>query len=638
MIELVGIGRTYGGATPVEALHSIDLVVEAGEYVAIVGASGSGKSTLLHVLGLLEEPTAGEYRLGGAETAGLGEGDRAGFRAHQIGFVFQAFHLVKHLTVRENVELGLTYQGVGRAERRRRATMTLHQVGLGHRLDAFPSELSGGERQRVAVARAVVRRPALLLCDEPTGNLDSVTTAAVLELFDGLHASGLTVVVITHDPVVAQRAGRTVALADGTVLGDRTVSSGIVPMDVPPRLPAHGRARLALVDVAREALAAIARRLARSLLTGLGTAVGVGALVAITGLAATLAAQVGETFDALAATEVRARDGSPDGSGEMIFTADPEPRLGRLNGVRHAGMLADVVSPLRPRAHPAADVAPGDGLAVVAISPGALRAARAEVATGVLFDPFHYERAERVVVLGRAAAAALGITRVDHQPAVFLGDVGYTVVGIVDDVERSPRLLSAVMVPTTTARAAAWSIVGEEVLVDVDPGAAQLVGSQLARALRPQQPERVQVLVPPDPRTLRAGIESDVASLFYGLAGLALVVGMIGIANTTLVAVMERQSEIGIRRALGARGRHILSQFLTEAAVLGGVGGIMGTAAGIVVVVAVSAAQEWTATVEVLVPLTAPFLGVVTGLVAGLYPSLRAARLAPARALRGTTL
>ena len=215
VIHLEGVGRTFGTSPPVHALRNVQLRVDRGDYLAIVGPSGSGKSTLLNVLGLLDRPTAGTFWLDGIDTGSLGDAARAAVRSERIGFVFQSFHLLPHRSAMENVMLGALYQGIGRRERRRRAADALERVGLSGRASFLPTRLSGGERQRVAVARALVARPSLLLCDEPTGNLDSVNTGAVLDLFDELLAGGLTVVVITHDGDVAGRARRRVRIIDG---------------------------------------------------------------------------------------------------------------------------------------------------------------------------------------------------------------------------------------------------------------------------------------------------------------------------------------------------------------------------------------------------------------------------------------
>jgi putative ABC transport system ATP-binding protein len=220
VIELRGLARTYPGPPPVPALRPADLLIRAGDYVAVTGPSGSGKSTLLHLIGLLDTPTAGTYLLDGLDTSALGDRGRSALRGSRIGFVFQSFHLLPYRTALENVLLAELYNQTPRAERQHRAVDALRGVGLGHRLDALPTTLSGGECQRVAIARALVNRPSLLLCDEPTGNLDSRSAATVMELLDQLNAAGFTIMVITHDANVASHAGRTIAISDG-VLSER---------------------------------------------------------------------------------------------------------------------------------------------------------------------------------------------------------------------------------------------------------------------------------------------------------------------------------------------------------------------------------------------------------------------------------
>ncbi|GAA2125152.1 putative ABC transport system ATP-binding protein [Glycomyces algeriensis] len=215
LIELDGVGMTYPGPPPVEALKPVELRIDDGEYVAIVGPSGSGKSTLLNLLGLLDAPTAGTYWLDGHDTSKMKEAHRTQLRADKIGFIFQAFHLMAHRTATENVAMSLVYQGVPKRKRRQIAREKLELVGLSHRLDALPTTLSGGERQRVAIARALAAGPSLLLCDEPTGNLDSKTADSIMATLDELHAEGLTILIITHDHEVAERAQRAVTIRDG---------------------------------------------------------------------------------------------------------------------------------------------------------------------------------------------------------------------------------------------------------------------------------------------------------------------------------------------------------------------------------------------------------------------------------------
>lgn len=217
VVEMHSITKTYPGTPPVQALRECDVRIDRGEHVAIMGPSGSGKSTLLNLLGLLDEPSSGEYLLDGQATADLSEPRRCDIRAGVIGFVFQSFHLVSYRSAVENVETGLLYQRINRKERRRRSVEVLERVGLAERMWATATQLSGGERQRVAIGRALVRRPSLVLCDEPTGNLDTATGAQVLDLLDELNDEGFTIVVITHDPAVAERAQRTIEIRDGLV-------------------------------------------------------------------------------------------------------------------------------------------------------------------------------------------------------------------------------------------------------------------------------------------------------------------------------------------------------------------------------------------------------------------------------------
>jgi putative ABC transport system ATP-binding protein len=221
--ELRQLRKTYykpDGSVMVEALRGVDLVIQPGEYVAIMGSSGSGKSTLMNVLGCLDRPTDGTYLLDGVPAEQLGDEALSRFRGEKIGFVFQAFNLIPQLTIEQNVEVPLFYQGVPAADRAARARESLGLVGLSDRLGHRPRELSGGQQQRVAIARALVTRPVVLMADEPTGNLDSKTGAAVLELFESLHARGMTIIMVTHDDDIAERCERIIRLRDGVVESD----------------------------------------------------------------------------------------------------------------------------------------------------------------------------------------------------------------------------------------------------------------------------------------------------------------------------------------------------------------------------------------------------------------------------------
>ena len=394
-------------------------------------------------------------------------------------------------------------------------------------------------------------------------------------------------------------------------------------------------------DLVGEALAGLLARPARVALTVLGTVIGVGALVATLGLSKTAANQIVGHFDALAATDIvvspSARAG---GAGAAVLPWDAEARLLRLNGVAAAGTLSDVdVRGALARSVPINDplAAGAIQLPMKAASPGLFRAVRAQLATGRLFDAGHSLRADRVLVLGPNAARRLGIARVDQQPAIFVGDRLYAVIGLLAGVRRQASLLGAAIMPEGTARREFGLRAPAFAQVETRIGAVDLIARQAPLALSPSDPGLLKVAAPPDPRQLRGAVKNDLNALFLLLGGVSLLVGAIGIANVTLVSVLERVGEIGLRRALGAGRRHIAAQFLLESTAMGLAGGLIGASLGTLVIVGVSASKTWTPVLDPWVPLGAPALGALIGLASGTYPSLRAASLEPVEALRAGT-
>ncbi|HEV7534076.1 MAG TPA: ABC transporter permease [Acidimicrobiia bacterium] len=395
-------------------------------------------------------------------------------------------------------------------------------------------------------------------------------------------------------------------------------------------------------DLLGEALASLTARPGRAVLTALGTVMGVAALVATLGLSKTAGNQIVGRFDALAATDIvvtpkaAATGRASTGAG---LPWDAEARAARLNGVVAAGTLSDV--DLRGdliRSVPVNDpVAQTEfQLPVKAASPGLFGAVRAQLSTGRLPDAGHSARADRVAVVGENVAEQLHVTRIDDQPAIFLGDRLYVVIGVISDVARQSSLLGSIVIPEGTAGRDFGLGAPSSVQVETRIGAATLIAGQLPLALSPTDPTLLKVTAPPEPRRVRAGVQNDLNALFLLLGAVSLLIGAVGIANVTLVSVLERVGEIGLRRSLGAARRHIAGQFLLESTTLGLLGGILGAALGTLVVVGVAASRTWTPVLEPWVPLGAPLLGGTIGFLSGIYPSARAASMEPVEALRAT--
>lgn len=401
--------------------------------------------------------------------------------------------------------------------------------------------------------------------------------------------------------------------------------------------------KLSWRDLGSEAIAGLASRPARTLLTVLGTVLGISALVATVGIAQTAGNRIVGSFSELEATSVTVSNegGFWSGGGTRVaFPDDAEDRLIRLNGVEAVGVLGTVDVKNAMASTVKLDDPTGRNefqISVMAGSPGLLDAVKGTMRMGRWFDAGHEERADNVVVLGPGAAQTLNVFRVDQQPVVFIGDQPFVVMGILQDVQRQPDLLNAIIMPENTATKYYDYVSGSTVQIDVSLGATELIGKQAAIALNPNDPTVFRVKVPPSPDSLRNRVEGDVNSLFLILGGVSLLVGAIGIANVTLVSVLERVGEIGLRRAVGARRRHIAAQFLVESTAMGLIGGIIGATVGVLVIVGLAASKQWTPILAGWIPLGAPLLGGLTGLVAGVYPSLRAAALEPVDALRAGT-
>lgn len=402
--------------------------------------------------------------------------------------------------------------------------------------------------------------------------------------------------------------------------------------------------RFSLQDLLVEASFGIGAKPSRLIMTTLGTVLGIASLVVTVGFAQTAAGQIANQFDAVAATQVVVEPATARGNSGVdravgVLPWDAPERVERLAGVERAGLVADIdVRELPVTSVPVNDPSAPAVLspAVVATTASLLETVRGSVVTGRYFDAGHDARGDRVAVLGSRAAEELGINRVDSQPSIFIGETSYTVIGIIAGVERRPDLLDSVILPMGTARADFGVTAPAELQVQIAVGAGGVVARQAPIALSPNAPENFEVTAPSSKSSLRDDIQADINVVFLILGGIALLAGGLGIANVTMLSVMERVGEIGLRRALGATRRDIARQFMIESVVIGLLGGLIGSALGVFAVVVVSLIQGWTPILDPWLAIGSALLGAVVGLAAGAMPARRASNIEPITALRGS--
>jgi ABC-type lipoprotein export system ATPase subunit/ABC-type lipoprotein release transport system permease subunit len=653
------------GDTAVQALRDVNLTIAPGEFVALVGPSGSGKSTLLNLLGGLDRPTTGELWLDGLALHTASDSQRTRHRRERVGFIFQSFNLLPRLTALENVAVPLMLAGVGKAEREARARLLLEQVGLGHRLDHYPAELSGGEQQRTAVARALVHNPALILADEPTGNLDSATGAEVMALLQALNAEqGITLILVTHNAEVAAYADRIVRLRDGSVVEDVISRSHLQNKNKQPQNQIVSERGLTFADILRTALRNLGRRPVRNVLTAAGVLIGIVTLVAMVSFGVGVQREVQRNFETVGLENIFVQPRYADGDAFDPFAA-PRPltpltpdlvtRIRALEGV--TAVTPSLSLPRGVEIVIADDDAGGAPIPVRASEGGESQFNLGGANTLVVGnDLAEGDSAGVVLVTGLAdrllapeqSYADLIGAPLTLQLSLPRGETERfptTVVGVREGF--GSRTLDLGLAERAAIKA--WWFGQPDIVATEGYDLLVVRAASLARV--PQLSEIIDSLgLQTQSLDLILDVANQVLALLQALlgsvGGLALLVAALGVANTMLMAIYERTREIGVLKALGASRSEIRWLFTAEAALIGLLGGAFGLlfgtllgrlvdwiahryliTQGVTGVGALSVVPPWLA-------LGALAFAALIGVLAGLYPAARAARLDPVTALR----
>ncbi len=647
MIEIEHIDKIYRmGRMEVQALRDVSLRIEPGEFVAITGQSGSGKSTLLHILGLLDRPTNGRFHFAGRDVSTLNDSQLAALRSGEIGFVFQQFHLLRRTSALDNVNLPLVYGGI---RDRHRGLELLKRVDLAERAQHRPNELSGGQQQRVAIARALIRQPRLLLADEPTGNLDSASGREIMSLFHQLNAEGITVILVTHEPSVAEAARRQIRVADGCIARDETAGTSVtVPALPQPTAKAGRRPGLfrRIGSYFTQAWRALLLNKMRTLLSALGIIIGVGAVIGMLSLGTGAQNSITNQLSSMGANRLSIR---PDAQ-SIAGVRQAIGGISRMTQEQAEEILEKVplVKATAANISTRGQVVWGNSnvnTQLLGTTPGYEEIFDVTPIVGRFFTENENQRRERVALVGRTVAQNLFGGDINPVGEVVkINSVPFRVIGLLkprgeqgywdaDDI---------VIIPLQTAM---YRMTGRRFVESIDVAVAESTMVDTAQ----EQIFRLFAHWPKIPGVVGAGyrianfasmqeaftsIFRSISILLATVAAISLVVGGIGVMNIMLVSVTERTREIGLRKALGANNSDILAQFLIEAVTLCLGGGAIGLGLGATLTFVGALVTGWSLSVTTGSVILAVGFSVAVGLIFGIWPARKASLLDPIEALR----
>ncbi len=654
MIQISNLSKVYQmGQEEVRALDGVSLSIGEGEFVAIMGLSGSGKSTLLHILGLLDTPDSGSYRLMGKEVANLSEDDLASIRSQTIGFVFQQFNLLPRTSALENASLPQLYASSPASPERPRNLLA--EVGLEARSAHKPNELSGGQQQRVAIARALVNRPVMILADEPTGNLDTKSSFEILELLQKLNQEGITVILVTHEPTIAQHASRIIHIKDGRIDSDERLKPGTpspAPKPVPERVDSIGSARASGPNPVKylkfflQALRSLRANKLRTALSVLGVLIGVMVVIAMMAMGAGAKISLQRAIATLGANVIQIQPGTRNIRGVSLGWWDPMTRL-TLADCQEAGRSISHVKSTAPEVWGKVQVTYGDknwNTYLIGTTPAFAPMKASEPTAGNFFTEDDILQRNKVALLGMTNVRQLFGKENPIGANIKINKINFQVIGVLPEKGANAWWDSDdnILVPVSTAM---YRVLGQQFIgvIDVEVDAPEHIPAvkdsakdlMLQRHHIPStQDKAFRINDMADYQNAMSQGNTTLSILILGIAFFCLLVGGIGIMNIMLVTVTERTREIGLRKAVGAKRRDILFQFLIESVVVSLMGGVIGILLGWLAAVIFSRIVDWQAPVTLGAILLGFLFSVGVGVAAGFWPAFKASRLNPIDALR----